>query len=409
MSMWTRARQQRALTLDALGVPRRDMPRNGVMAATRDVALRHSGVWAALRVRADLMSTFPVDAYRKVDKINVEISKPPVLINPGGEDWPLAHWMWATQFDLDSAGNTVGLIRSRDGLGFPSEIEPMPASVCSMRWLKKWDTYRWKIDGKEYTKDQVWHERQFPVPGLPVGLPPLAYAAWTLSESLSMQKFALDWFSGGGVPKAVLRNTERVLDGTAKPGQSETDARRIKDRYEATVHNGDVFVTGKDWELDFKQAKNSGAEWLEGRKFGLSEVARYFGVPVDLIEAAIPGTSSITYQNSMQRNLQFLVINLQPAVTRREMGLSRLMSRPRFVKLNTNALLRMDPEQQSKVLKTRIESRTITPDEARELYDLPPLTPVQIEQFNTLFPPKGGGESASGGGDEGEKDEGEAA
>ena len=41
----------------------------------------------------------------------------------------------------------------------------------------------------EYTADKVWHERQFPVPGLPVGLSPLIYAAWSIGEYLSEQQF----------------------------------------------------------------------------------------------------------------------------------------------------------------------------------------------------------------------------
>ena len=170
MSMWrTEPRpQQRELTLDALGVPSRSGRRGLPVAVTTESALKHSAVWAALRVRADLMSIFPCDAFRRFEGINVEVVKPQVLINPGGQYWPYIHWMWASQFDLDRIGNAIGLVRARDGLGFPAEIELVPAEKCAVFQYKGMATHRYRVDGKEYTPDQVWHERQYAVPGLPV-------------------------------------------------------------------------------------------------------------------------------------------------------------------------------------------------------------------------------------------------
>ncbi len=383
MSLWARP-QKRVSKVTGPEVPPRGGSGRGVVAVTPDTALRHSAVWACLRIRADLISTFPVDVFRKFGDIDIEMPKSPVLINPDGQAWPYMHWMWASQFDVDRVGNTVGLIVEKNALGLPSRIELQPGPV-SIYKLKGWDTHRYRIDGKEYMPEKVWHERQFPVPGLPVGLSPVAIAAWSLSESLSMQQFALDWFGGGGVPKARLHNTKRSLDG---PGVSNTtEARRVKDRYMATVANGEVFVHGNDWELDFIQAQAMGKEWLEGRQFGITEAARYFGCPVDLIEAAISAPGSITYQSALQRNLQLLVINLNAAIIRRETALSTLLPRPRVVKLNTNSLLRMDPETQAKVIKTRIESRTLTPSQARKYYNEPPLTSEDIAEFDRLFGP----------------------
>src|SRR5690349_22002342 len=43
----------------------------------------------------------------------------------------------------------------------------------------------------------------------------------------------------------------------------------------------------------------------------------------------------------------FLVMHLGPVVSRREEALSRLTPGPRFVKLNTDALLRMDPSSRA--------------------------------------------------------------
>ncbi|MET8908379.1 phage portal protein [Micromonospora sp. NPDC004551] len=343
-----------------------------------DKALRHSAVWACRRLRANLISTMPVDVFRRIQGIQVEMPKPPVLIEPGGKRWRWIPWAHASQWELDGSGNAIGLITEVNALGLPARIDLYPSAVCSVRKRKGETEPRYKIDGKEYTADKVWHEVQYPVPGLPVGLSPIAYAAWSISEGLSMQQFALDWFGGAGVPKARLKHTQRRVD--------TKEAGIMKDRHNAAIRNGDLFVHGVDWEYDFMQAQQAGMEFIDGRRINVPDIARYFDCPVDLIEAAVSAPGSLTYQTAVTRNLQFLIMALGPAIIRREDAWSAgLLPRPRYVKLNTDALLRMDPETQAKVIDLRIKNRTLTVTKAREFYNEPPLTPGEIAEFETLF------------------------
>jgi len=367
-----RRRDHAGQTADQI-IPPRPGIGGGAAAVTNETALRHSAVWACLRLRANLISTMPVDLFRRVDGIQVEVPKPPVLVTPGGTV-KMREWMYSSQFDLDRSGNAVGLITARDGLGLPARIELVPIGDVTVRMRKGELTYR--IGGKTYQPDEVWHEKQYTVAGLPVGLSPVAYAAWSISEYLSIQQFALDWFSSGAVPSAHLKNTAKTI--------SPDVAEETKQRFKAAVANRDLFVTGMDWDYKMIQAEQASTDWIAAKNFGISDVARFFDCPADLIDAAVSG-SSVTYANMGQRNLQFLIMSLGPAVSRREDALSDLSSRPRFVKLNAASLLRMDPQTQASVIKTRIDSRTLTPSEARALYDQPPLTEEQKAEFDRLF------------------------
>src|SRR5581483_2011458 len=158
--MW---RQRRDLTLQALGVGMRQPVRRGAVNVTDETALRHSAVWACLRVRADLLSTFPIDVFRKVNGVDVEMPVSPILVEPGGSHWDYNTWMWASQFDYDRAGNTVGLITEKNALGLPARIDLVEISRVQVFQNKNMAEHRYRIDGKVYTPDQVWHERQFPV------------------------------------------------------------------------------------------------------------------------------------------------------------------------------------------------------------------------------------------------------
>lgn len=378
-----------ANTMLVMGIPPRGgSGRRALPVVTSKTALTNSVVWACKRIRADLISTFPIDTYRDVGGIAVEVPPAPILVEPDGSEWPMHHWMWASQWDLDGVGNTVGRIVEKNALGLPSRIELADASTVSIRKLGRQDTYKYRIDGVEYDPSQVWHDRQFPIPGLPVGLSPTMFAAAEISGALSFQQFALDWFAGGGMPKAHLKNTKRALDtAPTAQGQDSNESRRVKDRYMATVTNGDIFVSGNDWELDFLQAKEMGTEWLQGQEASIPALCRYFGCPVDLVEAAISstGSSNINYTNGLQRNLQFLTYHLQPVVYRREKSLSALLPRPRYVKMNTNSLLRLDPLTATQIISAKLKDRVLTNTEARALDEKPALTEADIAEFATVY------------------------
>lgn len=369
-------RSKRAATIDGPIIPSRaQVSASGGVAVTEDSMLRHSAVWACLRLRADLVSTLPLDSFRYVSGIQIEVPKPPVLIDPGGKAWPMTHWMWASQLDLDRTGNAVGLITERNALNLPIRIDLQDIRRCSIV-ERKGEPVRYRINGTLYDEENVWHERQFPVAGIRAGLSPLAYAAWTIGAGLSLQQFAVEWFSNGAVPLAHLKNARKEL----KPGEADV----IKDRFKASIQDHDIWVTGSEWEYDFIQAQTAGLEWLEGSKANVTDVSRFFGCPADLIDAAVSG-QSVTYANITQRNLQFLIMQLNPAVTRRELALSTTLPRPRFVKLNRDAMLAMDPETRARVISAKIADRTMTNSEARRLENKPALTQTDIDEFAAIY------------------------
>jgi HK97 family phage portal protein len=380
VSLFTRPRAQREIVGPLAQahelIPSRTGTSTGSVHVTRDSALRMSAVWAAVHLRASLVSTMPVDVFRKVGDIQVEMSKPPILVAPGGERWDMCDWVYSTQMDIDRAGNTVGIITETNGLGLPARIDLQSLGDVTITERRD-EGLRYRIGNKVYTPEQIWHERSHPVAGSPVGLSPVAFAAMSIGQYQSAQQFALDWYVNGGVPMGHLRNPEL-------PTLTEAQADLGKARFKASKDGREIFVTGRDWEFKPIQAEAVGMEWLEAQRFGVGDVARFFDVPGDLIDAGV-SSSSINYANITQRNLQFMVLHLGPAVTRRELALSRLIPRPRFVKLNRDAVLAMDPEMRARVMKMQIDSRLLTPNEGRALNNQPPLSDAQKDEFDRLF------------------------
>jgi HK97 family phage portal protein len=342
----------------------------GTASVTQETALRHSAWWACLRLRADLISTTPVDSFRERDGRQIEVTKPPLLVTPApGVD--ITEHMYSSQFDLDRYGNSVGIITGRNSFGLPATIELAPMSEVSAR-MNGHRLVEWRICNEKYLPEEIWHEKQFTVGGMPLGLSPLAYAAWTIGGYLSAQQFALDWFTNGAQPSGVLRNTEQTV--------VKDIATVAKASFKAATENRDIFVTGKDWEWTPAATDAASTGFLEQQSAGILDVCRYLGVPGDMIDAS-NSTGNITYANVTQRNVQLLVINLGPAYVRRERKWSMALPAPRFVKFNTDALLRMDPETRQRTILARVAGKTLAPSEARALDNVDPFTDEQLAEI----------------------------
>ena len=344
--------------------------------ATPETALRFSAVWAALRLRADLISTLPVDNFRRAGGYLVEVPKTRLFTRPAeGMLWN--EWCYSSQMDLDRYGNTMGHIVAREN-GYPTQIELWPASEVSVQFTGNLiRSYRY--NNRDYAPMDVWHERQYTVAGYRVGLSPLAYAAWTIGGGLAAQSFGLEFYSTGAHPSGTLRNTEQAL-----LDPKVLDA--AKARFKVAVSNRDIFATGKEWEFTPGTSDANTAQFLEEQRASAVDVARYIGVPASAIDAAVDG-QSITYQNMAQKQLDLLVNFINPAIVRRELKLTADgLPAPRIVKLNSDAIMRLDPTGRVAMTKERITSRTLDPNEARALDNLPPLTTDQVELFAQLFP-----------------------
>lgn len=342
---------------------------------TDEQARKSSAKWAAIRLRADLESTMPLVVKRQNPDGSISRLIGPSVMDGIGGPVPTEEWLYSSRTDLDETGNAIGVIEERDPFtGRPTWIRLVQSKTVVVRSTDGQITYQ--IGSHKYDPFDVWHEKQFTVPGLAVGLSPLRYAAMSLGHNLSALQFGLSYFQTAGLPTVQVKNVEKTID----PKQAEV----VKTRYEAAMRDRGVLVTGKDWEIDIAQVNAEESQFLETLNASNQDIARFFGVPGDVIDVN-PTGSSITYANITQKFLSLLVLHMQPALVRRERKFSRdLFPNKQFVKFDTNELLRLDPTSAAALQASLVGSRIKTPDEARADYEMPPLTPEQIDQIHDL-------------------------
>lgn len=334
------------------------------------------------------MSTFPLSIYRRSGGYDIETPIPPVFAFPGGPRVSWSQWVYMTQIDLDRTGNCFGLISQRDSLGLPARIDLVPATDVAVV-MHGGELVGFRIKGTVFDPADVWHETQYRIAGLEVGLSPVAYASWSMGIYASLDNFIVEFLDNATTPSVVMKNVQRTLN--------DVQAKEMKDKWRATVQNGDALIIGADWEFSPFQAEQTGLNWLQAKQFEQEDIARFFNVPHDLLDISSSGStgnSRMTYANIGQRNLQFLMFHLQPAIQRREEAWTNgLLPGPaagqsqranRYVKLDTDSLLRLDPTAQAALFASQIAAGILAPSEARERMNLPPLTDAQKAELQDV-------------------------
>ena len=341
---------------------------------TQDNAWRNSVWWGGLTLRQDVMSTFPMDVLRTgSDKLDYPMTTPKVLIEP----FPglLIHEYWyMTGMDLDRYGNTVSIIHAVDSFGLPAVLEPVGMSEANVSAkIKDNKIVSWRIRGKYYDPKVIWHERQVTLAGMPLGMSTLAAASQSMGVYQSAADFAADWFATGANPKGVLKNNRREKI----PAQ---DRAAVKEGFKNSTQNGDIFVTGVEWDWTPSRTDAMSSGFLSQQEASNRDVCRYIGVPGSMLDVEV-STGNITYANVTQANLQWLITKIGPAVTRREMKWSaHALPQPRKLKLNTSALLRMDDAARIELEVKLATTMLRVPSELRALDNLPPYTPEQLAE-----------------------------
>jgi len=175
------------------------------------------------------------------------------------------------------------------------------------------------------------------------------------------QEYA-DLRRGGGVPPAVLRNTEKTLN----PEESSV----AKSRAVAAFAKGEPFVTGKDWDLSMMTIPPNQAQFIETLKMSANQIAAAFGI--DPEEVGGEPANSLTYKTEEHRLIN-RASNMRPYLTRIERGLSRLLPLKQVIKLNVDATMRSDLKTRTEVVGAQIADGRMSVNEAREIEDRQPV------------------------------------
>lgn len=202
------------------------------------------------------------------------------------------------------------------------------------------------------------------------GLSVIGYARQTIGANIAMERHGALLFSQGVRPSVLLTRPANA-SGRQMP---ESLRSGIQDSFnranagEAGAHRGIVLEDGMVPTM-FAMS-NEDAQFLESQRFGVGQIARWYGVPPHMVGDVERTTS--WGSGIEQMSAQFVTYCLQPWAEEWEQALEMALLRDgEQLKFNLNVLLRGDALTRYQVYQIGRNIGTLSPNDVLRLEDMP--------------------------------------
>lgn len=219
-----------------------------------------------------------------------------------------------------------------------------------------------------YSPEQVLHLRGLGANGV-TGFSPIAMARQAIGLAIAAQEYGARLFANDTRPGGVLEHPGKLNDAAHK---------RLRESVEnlhqglGNAHRMMILEEGMKWSQ--VGINPDDAQFLESRKFSVTEIARMFNLPPHFLR----DLERATFSNIEQQAIEFVVYTLRPWVVRFEQRLKIELLSPQdrvthFIKFNVDGLLRGDIQTRYNAYHIAKQDGWINSDEIRELEDMNPI------------------------------------
>lgn len=283
-----------------------------------------AAVYAAVTRIGSSLGSLPALVYRDDAAGRVEMhgtfANRLVKAPNASQTWPaFMAWVFA---ELLLGGNALAEI-VLDGAGRPVALQPIPWRMVTPLILPNgrlvYDCHDGRGGARRLLDTDCFHLRDrtdhggIGADGL-IGVPRLHRCGAVLLNALALQRWSSATWEQGAAASAVVSH----------PGQLSRDAFEnlrdaLNERYAGAKNAGKTVLLQEGMSWTAISATPADAQALESRKWGVSEIARVFGIPPPLLE----DYSNSTFTNAAQASLWYAELTLKPLARAFEAELSR--------------------------------------------------------------------------------------
>jgi HK97 family phage portal protein len=214
VSLFRRERRAFGDTLADVVEAQRGGPLSSGVPVNDEQAMRLSAVWGCVDLIAELVSTLPLDVYRSgPDGLRIPVTDASWLEDPAGDSY--GREVWCRQFLMSQLlrGNLYGWVVRLGGDGHPRQVEILHPDEVRVVREHLAGPLEWKRDNKtveRWPAGPLWHVPAYTVPGTPIGLSPIRYAAETIGLGLATHRYGAQWFRDGAHPTHVFESEQTI-------------------------------------------------------------------------------------------------------------------------------------------------------------------------------------------------------
>jgi HK97 family phage portal protein len=344
------------------------------MRVSPDSALRLAAVYACVRILAETMASLPLVVYqRRAD---------------GGKDKVTDHWLYRLmakrpnrfqnpfewremlQGHLALRGNAYNQIITNPR-GEIIELMPIHPDRVKIELLPSGE-YRYRVTDRSGTevilpRGEVWHLRGLSSDGL-MGMSPIELARENLGMALAAQDYGARFFANDAKPTGGWIE----FPGTFKDNEAKKVFRESYQQAQSGANRGKVLVLENGMKFHEVGVTNKDAQFLELRKFQITDIARLFRVPPHMIA----DLERATFSNIEQQSLEFVMHTMTPWAERWEASIeSELLLEGDDIEIEFDFanLMRGDAASRSSYYQSGIQNGWLTRNEARIAENLNPI------------------------------------
>jgi HK97 family phage portal protein len=359
------------------------------------IASQQATVHACVRVRAESMAQLPLSVFEKV-KVNgvegVEVAEDhPVhdLIHHRPNPFMSSHvFRECMQMCLDIHGNAYAVIE-RDNANRPLYLwprNPDKITPCikvndgnepdEMYFMDETGTKENPASIQFWRSDQMLHLVGLGFDGIR-GLSPIKYFMKNaIGLALAADQFGARFFANNGRPGGLL-----VYKGSKLDPKTKEDIKNSWQEAQAGKNTGRPAVLTGDWDWKQMQIPANEMQFLETRKFQMSQIAGMYRVPAHMIG----DLSRSTNNNIEHQSLEFVKYCLQPQITKWQSELTfkllqspdkgRNAARKFFACFDTSEMVMGDFKDTMSALSVGLLNGTYSVNEARKKLNLNSIGP----------------------------------
>lgn len=354
---------------------------------SKDNSITLSGVYAAVRVYTDAISSLPIHVIKETATSKVKDFNHPLTHLLSKEPNSLMTsfvWRQIIMPQILLWGNSFSLIEFEKGGGFrPKAIMPIHPQFIDKVEIENGVLMYYIIleDGKKFKVDQSQMLHFRGIGDNIMGKSVIDVAKDSLEGAKATEDFGSSFFKNGANLNGVL-STDAVLND-----KSYENVKKSWDKAHGGVSkNNSTAILEQGLKYQSITIPPDSAQFLETRRFSIEDIARWFKLPPHMIGDLTHATfTNIDAQdlNLVKHSLLPLIINIEQEIDRK---LFRENEKPSmYVKMNLEGLLRGDIKTRYEAHKIGIQNGFMTLNEARSLEGMNPIDGLDVTfmQLNT--------------------------
>lgn len=340
---------------------------NDLPAVDEAGSLAISAVYACVNLIARNLATLPLSVYKASGEASVKNSTHPLhwlLHDQPNPAMTSFDWRCATFANDLLWGNAFTWIQ-RDVTGKPMALYPLRSDRMTVEVGGADVQYVYRTGSRQvsYDASEIIHHKHFTLDGV-MGISPIEQARRTLQMSQAVEQFGTALFQNGARPSGVLSH----------PGQLSAEAaQKLRENFDRVYSGpdkaGKLIVLEEGLAYSQISINPVDAQFLESRKFSISEVCRIFGVP----EALVGQIDRPTYGSLADMKDHFLTFTLLPIIKSFEQSLNAKVfgaGSQHYAKLNFDGFLRADQKTRFEAYKLGREMGVYSVNDIRRLEEM---------------------------------------